>query len=335
MVVTTAVKLPAELGPVLNVTVSEVALAVVTVPTALLLKATVLLAAVESNPKPLTVTVVALAAKLIVRLVMTGITVATCTAAPLATLLVVTVAVKLPARVGLVVNVTLSVVDVAEVTVPTAPLLKATELLPAVEPNPKPLMAMVEIFAARFAVLLVMTGTTVATLAEPEVLMLLVDTITYKSPAKVGEVEKVTVSDVAVAAVTVPTASPSKSTVLFAAVVSKPYPSMVSVAAPASRLDELDVMTGITLATWTAEALLTLLVVTCAVREPAVVGPVESDTVSDCIVAAVTVPTAPLLNTTVLLAAVVEKPEPLMVIVVAFAARLAVLLVTLGITVAT
>ena len=77
MVVTTAVKLPAELGPVLSVTVIEVALAAVTDPTALLLKTTVLLPAVESNPKPLLITVVALAAKLTVRLVMTGITVAT------------------------------------------------------------------------------------------------------------------------------------------------------------------------------------------------------------------------------------------------------------------
>lgn len=77
MVVTTAVKFPAELGPVLSVTVIEVALAAVTVPAALLLKTTVLLPAVESNPKPLMVTVVALAAKLAVRLVMTGITVAT------------------------------------------------------------------------------------------------------------------------------------------------------------------------------------------------------------------------------------------------------------------
>ena len=183
-------------------------------------------------------------------------------AVALGTLLVVTVAVRLPARVGLVVNVTFSVVDVAEVTVPAAPLLKTTVLLPAVEPNPKPLRAIVEALAARFAALLVMTGTTVATLTDPELLILLVVTIANKSPATVGDVEKVTVSEVAVAAVTVPTASPSKSMVLLAAVGSKPYPLMVSVAAPASRSDELDVMTGITLATWTAEALLTPLVVT-------------------------------------------------------------------------
>lgn len=183
-------------------------------------------------------------------------------AAALGTLFVVTVAVRLPARVGLVVNVTFSVVDVAEVTVPTAPLLKATVLLPAVEPKPKPLMAIVEALAARFAALLVITGTTVATLTDPELLILLVVMIEYKSPATVGDVEKVIVREVAVAAVTVPTASPSKSTVLLAAVGSNPYPLMVSVAAPALRLDELEVTTGITLATWTAEALLTPLVVT-------------------------------------------------------------------------
>ncbi len=44
---------------------------------------------------------------------------------------------------------------------------------------------------------------------------------------------------------------------------------------------------------------------------------------SEVAVAVVTVPTAPSLNTTVLLAAVGSKPKPLMVIVVALAARLA------------
>lgn len=77
MLVTTAVNGPAEVGLVENVTVSEVALAVVTVPTAPLLNTTVLLAAVGSKPKPLMVTVEALAARLDDALVMTGATVAT------------------------------------------------------------------------------------------------------------------------------------------------------------------------------------------------------------------------------------------------------------------
>ena len=123
--------MPAVVGLVENVTVSEVAVAAVTVPTAPSLKVTVLLAAVGSKPKPLMVSVVALAARLAVLLVTTGVTVATCTAAPLLTRSVVTTAVRLPAVVGLVENVTVSEVAVAAVTVPTAPSLKATVLLPA------------------------------------------------------------------------------------------------------------------------------------------------------------------------------------------------------------
>lgn len=77
MVVTTAVKLPAVVGLVDNVTVREVAVAAVTVPTAPLLKTTVFLLAIGSNPRPLIVSVVALAARLEVLLVTTGITLAT------------------------------------------------------------------------------------------------------------------------------------------------------------------------------------------------------------------------------------------------------------------
>lgn len=58
-------------------------------------------------------------------------------------------------------------------------------------------------------------------------------------------------------------------------------------------------------------------------------------TVSDVEVAAVTVPTAPLLNATVLLAAVELNPVPVIVTVEAFAAKLAVALVTVGVKVAT
>ena len=81
--------------------------------------------------------------------------------------------------------------------------------------------------------------------------------------------------------------------------------------------------------------LLTLLDVTTAVKLPAVVGLVENVTVKDVALAVVTVPTAPLLNTTVLLAAVVSKPNPAIVTVAASAARFAVLLVITGVTVAT
>lgn len=76
------------------------------------------------------------------------------------------------------------------------------------------------------------------------------------------------------------------------------------------------------------------MVVTTAVRFPAI-GFVEYVTVSDVEVAAVTVPTAPLLKTTVLLAAVVSKPEPAIVSVEIFAATLVELSVTTGMSVAT
>ena len=109
---------------------------------------------------------------------------------------------------------------------------------------------------------------------------------------------------------------------------------MVIVAALAARLAVLLVTTGATVATCTGVPLLELSDVTTAVRLPAV-GFVENVTVSEVAVAAVTVPTAPSLKTTVLLPGVVSKPEPLMVIVVALAARLAVLTVTAGATVAT
>ena len=52
MLVTIAVKLPTDVGLVENVVSSAVALAAVTVPTAPLLKATVLFAAVASKPNP-------------------------------------------------------------------------------------------------------------------------------------------------------------------------------------------------------------------------------------------------------------------------------------------
>jgi hypothetical protein len=72
-----------------------------------------------------------------------------------------------------------------------------------------------------------------------------------------------------------------------------------------------------------------------AVRAPAVAGLVENVTVSDVDVAAVTVPTAPLLKTTVLFPATGLKFVPLMVTVVEFAARLVVVRFTVGSMVAT
>ena len=75
-------------------------------------------------------------------------------------------------------------------------------------------------------------------------------------------------------------------------------------------------------ATWTAAPLEMLLVVTMAVRMPMAVGGVLKVTVNSVVVAAVTLPIAPLFKVTVLLDAEVENPVPLIVNVVALMARL-------------
>lgn len=64
---------------------------------------------------------------------------------------------------GLVEKVTNKLVAVAEVTVPTAPLLNVTVLFPAVVLNPKPLMVIVLAANAKLLVLAVTTGRTSAT----------------------------------------------------------------------------------------------------------------------------------------------------------------------------
>ena len=70
--------------------------------------------------------------------------------------------------------------------------------------------------------------------------------------------------------------------------------------------------------------------VTTAVRVPMLAGSVFMVTVSWVEVAAVTVPTALLLKRTELLAGVVEKPVPLMVIVGVLIEKIVVLGVTVG-----
>lgn len=158
-----AVRLPAFVGFVVNVTVSDVAVADAIVPTAPLFRVNELFAAVGSNPNPFIVIVDAFARRLAVLLVMTGVILATCTAEPLFWLLVVAMTVRLPALAGRVKNVTVSEVFVAEVTVPTALLFRTTVLREAIGSNPKPLIVRVLELAANAAVLLVITGLTVAT----------------------------------------------------------------------------------------------------------------------------------------------------------------------------
>ena len=163
----------------------------------------------------------------------------------------------------------------------------------------------------------------------------MVVTIAVRGPADVGLTPKVTVKDVDVAAVTVPVAPLLNTTVLLPGVVEKPTPAIVIVAALAAKSAVDEVITGRTLAIWTAEPLVKLLVVTIAVKLPAAVGLVEKVTVKLVAEAAVTVPTAPLLSATVLLPGVVSNPNPLMATVVASAAIVAVLAVTTGVTFAT
>lgn len=143
-------------------------------------------------------------------------------------------------------------------------------------------------------------------------------TTAVRFPSDVGLVLKVTVIDVAEAVVTVPTAPLLNTTVFRLAVVSKPNPLMIMLLELIPRSAVLRVTLGITDAICTAVPLVTLLTVTIAVRLPTV-GLAEKVTVSRVGVAVVTVPTAPLLNTTVFLFAVVSKPVPVIVTVLELA----------------
>ena len=86
----------------------------------------------------------------------------------------------------------------------------------------------------------------------------------------------------------------------------------------------LGVTTGITVATCTALTLLMENLVIVAVKLPTV-NPLRPVTVSVVAVALVTVPVTPLLNVTLLLAAVLEKPDPSITRLVVLAAKLSVL----------
>ena len=156
-----------------------------------------------------------------------------------------------------------------------------------------------------------------------------------KTPTAEGLTANVTVRLVDVAAVTLPEAPLLKVTILLEGVVEKPIPLMTTVDALMLRLVVALVTTGMTEAICTAIPLEIEFDVTTAVRFPTDVGLVEKVTNNDVAVAVVTVPTAPLLKTTVLLAAVVLKPKPLIVIVFASTDALAVAMDTVGFTVAT
>ena len=227
------------LGAVEKVTVSDVEVAEVTVPTAPLLKVTTFSAAVVLKFVPAIVIVAALAARLALLEVTVGAvpfetTLATLTAVPLERELVVTDALRTPTAVGFVVIVIVSSVAVAAATVPTGPPAKVTVLLVRTGSNPKPLMTKVVPFRAKFVSEAVTTGLTEATCTDEAEATPLVVTMAVNEPAQ-GFFEKLTVNDVAVAAVTVPRAPLLNVTVLSAGVVLKPLPVIVTVEARPAR----------------------------------------------------------------------------------------------------
>jgi len=158
---TTAVRLPVAVGCVVNVTVNEFAeVTKVTVPKAPLLKATVLLLAVDEKFVPVIVIVEALMA----RFVVLGVTVGAATMVATWVVLLIppkdaTTALRMPVVLGCVVRFTVNWVDVAEVIAPEAPLLKVNVLLLGVVSNPDPLIIKVSVaLIARAAELRVTVG---------------------------------------------------------------------------------------------------------------------------------------------------------------------------------
>lgn len=87
------------------------------------------------------------------------------------------------------------------------------------------MIVIVPVSAVILVTLLVTTGRAVATCTAEPLLMPFVVTMAFRLPAA-GALDKFTVNNVAEAVATVPTAPESKTTVLLAAVVSKPTPTM-------------------------------------------------------------------------------------------------------------
>ncbi len=159
-----------------------------------------------------------------------------------------TTAVKAPAVVGFVENVTVSEVVVADVTVPTAPLSKTTVLFAAIGSKLVPVIVTVVVVAAMFVIVDATVGDTlamaVAALLKPPVV-----TMTDSGPPTSGNAARVMLSDVEVAAVIIPTAPWLKEMELFVIVESKPKPVIVKVLVPEARSVVLDVTLGTTVAT--------------------------------------------------------------------------------------
>lgn len=94
---------------------------------------------------------------------------------------------------------------VAEVTVPTAPLSKTTVLFAAIGSKLVPVIVTVVAVAATFVVVAVTVGETVA-IAVAALLNPPVVTTTVRGPPTFGKAARVTLSEVDVAAVIIPTA---------------------------------------------------------------------------------------------------------------------------------
>lgn len=115
---------------------------------------------------------------------------------------------------------TVNDVAVAAVTEPMAPLLNTTVLFAAVVEKPEPVIVRLVAFAARRAVVLAVTTGLTTAIETPELPLILLDVMEAVSvPAAAGFVEKVTVRDVAVAAVTTPVAPLLKVTTFLLATV--------------------------------------------------------------------------------------------------------------------
>ena len=152
-----------------------------------------------------------------------------------------TLALSVPSAKGKMLKVTVNAVEVAVVTVPTAPLLNVTTLLAAVLENPVPFITMVGALIAKLAVLVVIVGgaTRVATWTGVPVGVPLLPPKEFTTAVRWlrnGCVANVRVKEVAVAEVTRPVPL-LKVTVLLSGVFAlNPVPVMVRVVAFIPRL---------------------------------------------------------------------------------------------------
>jgi len=216
--VTTAFKGPAPVGRAVRETSSFVAVASTTVPSAPLLKETVLLAAIRSNPQPLIFSVVAASGRIVDLAVMTGraTTFATMIGGPLLPPKDRTTAFSGPRPLESFVRATVSSEGDAFTIVPMAEPESLTEFVRLVGSKPVPRITSVCALSARRALLLVTRGrsTTVATGTVLPLLRPLVVITAESTPRFFGRRVSLTTSEVDVASTTLPRAPPVNTTEL-------------------------------------------------------------------------------------------------------------------------